>query len=229
VCRPGSTSFSSFSALNRQFAAFLCCISHSKRKYRPRWLYANGKPDQARQVLAKLHSSTGDPHSPLIDLEIEEIEERVQLDGADKRFWDFRPLFRSSKERYRTYIVMMVGAFGQLSGNGMITYFLPVLLANAGITDQNKKLTLNFVNSVTSYAGALFGSWTVDRIGRRRQLLIGTSLCAILLFICTGLLSKTGDSVRSNAGISLIYLFMVIFSFGWTAMSVPLLDPEVSC
>jgi MFS family permease len=123
-------------------------------------------------------------------------------------------------------MVMMVGAFGQLSGNGMITYFLPVLLANAGITDQNKKLTLNFVNSVTSYAGALFGSWSVDRLGRRRQLLIGTGLCAILLFICTGLLSKTGDSVRSNAGISLIYLFMVIFSFGWTAMSVLVLLPK---
>lgn len=114
----------------------------------------------------------------------------------------------------------MVGSFGQLSGNGMITYFLPVLLANAGITNQNKKLTLNFVNSVTSYAGALFGSWTVDRLGRRRQLLIGTSLCAILLFACTGLLSKTGESARSTAGISLIYLFMVVFSFGWTAMSV---------
>jgi len=43
-----------------------------------------------------------------------------------------------------------VGTFGQLSGNGMITYFLPVLLENAGITSQDRKLTLNFVNSVTS-------------------------------------------------------------------------------
>jgi MFS family permease len=145
----------------------------------------------------------------------------VQIDGADKRFWDFRPLFRSSKDRYRTYIVMMVGSFGQLSGNGMITYFLPVLLTNAGIVDQNKKLTLNFVNSVTSFAGALFGSWTVDRLGRRRQLLIGTAICATLLFTITGLLSgKTYSEVRSNAGISLIYLFMVVFSFGWTAMCV---------
>lgn len=39
---------------------------------------------------------------------------------------------------------------GQLSGNGLITYFLPILLKNAGILDQKKVLTLNFVNSVTS-------------------------------------------------------------------------------
>lgn len=49
--------------------------------------------------------------------------------------------------------VVTVGWFGQLSGNGLITYFLPVLLKQAGITDQNKQLTLNFVNSVTSYIG----------------------------------------------------------------------------
>lgn len=71
----------------------------------PRWLFANGKEEQARLVLAKLHSSTADPKSPLIDLEMEEIAERVMLDGADKRFWDLRPLFRSRRELYRTGLV----------------------------------------------------------------------------------------------------------------------------
>lgn len=52
-------------------------------------------------------------------------------------------------------MVILIGSFGQLSGNGLITYFLPVLLKNAGITSQNKQLTLNFVNSVTSFIGAL--------------------------------------------------------------------------
>lgn len=52
-------------------------------------------------------------------------------------------------------MVVLIGSFGQLSGNGLITYFLPVLLLNAGITSQSKQLTLNFVNSVTSFIGAL--------------------------------------------------------------------------
>lgn len=52
-------------------------------------------------------------------------------------------------------LTIIVGAFGQLSGNGLITYFLPLLLINAGITNQTRVLTLNFVNSVTSYIGAL--------------------------------------------------------------------------
>ncbi|KAF8583119.1 general substrate transporter [Ramaria rubella] len=185
----------------------------------PRWLYAHGKPEKARALLAKLHSRTGDLDSPLVNLEMEEIEEKVMLDGSDKRFWDFTSLFKTKQKRHRSLLVIMIGVFGQLSGNGLITYFLPVLLGNAGITSQNKKLTLNFINSVTSFIGALGGSVIVDYIGRRRLLLSGTSALVILLAIISALLSNPGtSSARSTAGISFIYLFMVIFSFGWTGM-----------
>ena len=105
---------------------------------RPRWLYTKGKKEQARKILAKLHSSTGDINSPLIGLEIEEIEEKIALDGADSKYqdqnhwvpandstlserpWDFRPLFIGGRGiRYRTYMVILIGIFGQLSGNGV--------------------------------------------------------------------------------------------------------------
>ncbi|KAA1469980.1 general substrate transporter [Dentipellis sp. KUC8613] len=186
----------------------------------PRWLYTVGKEEKARQILAKLHSSTGDVNSPLIELEVNEIKEKIVLGGSDKRWWDFRPLFRTKADRYRAWMVVLIGSFGQLSGNGLITYFLPVLLKNAGITSQNKQLTLNFVNSVTSFLGALTGSASVDHIGRRKLLLWSTGLCATTLAIVTGLLSDNGkgNQTRANAGISFIYLFMVIFSFGWTPM-----------
>ena len=43
----------------------------------------------------------------------------------------------------------------------------------------------------------------------------------IILAITTVLLSddgKTKSATRANAGISFIYLFMVVYSFGWTPM-----------
>ncbi|KAH9480303.1 Lactose permease [Psilocybe cubensis] len=194
-------------ALNVIFV-FLCPES-------PRWLYSIGKTEQARKILARFHSSTNDPNSPLVDLEMREIEEKIQIDGADKTWWDFRPLFTTRAERYKAYMVILIG---QLSGNGLITYFLPILLKDAGITSQNKQLTLNFVNSVTSYIGALTGSAVVDRFGRRKVLLLATSIMVAILATVTGLLSDFGSAARANAGITFIYLFMVVFSFGWTPM-----------
>ncbi|KAI0320169.1 general substrate transporter [Amylostereum chailletii] len=184
----------------------------------PRWLYTIGKSEKSLEVLAKLHSKTNDTSSPLIKLEMNEIEETIQLGGGDKRWWDLRSLFRTRADRWRSGIAIMMGFFGQTVGNNLITYFLPVLLGNAGITSQNRKLTLNFVNSVTSFIGALTGSSLADRIGRRKLLISATAGCVVALTIVAGLLSKSGDSARSNAGISFIYLFMVIFSFGWTPM-----------
>jgi MFS family permease len=60
----------------------------------PRWLYSRGRREEAVRILAKYHSKTGDINSPMIQLEIQEIEERISLDGADKRWWDFRALFK---------------------------------------------------------------------------------------------------------------------------------------
>ncbi|KAJ7056462.1 general substrate transporter [Mycena amicta] len=185
----------------------------------PRWMYSIGKEAECRKTLTRLHSSNNDENSPLIELEMEEIREHIQVHGADKTWWDFRPLFRTRANRHRTYLVAMIGAFGQLSGNGLITYFLPVLLNQAGIHDQHKVLTLNFVNSVTSYIGALSGTFIVDRVGRRFLTLAATALCVMCLTIVTGLVgSGGGGSAGSSAGIAFVYLFMVFFSFGWTPM-----------
>ncbi|KJA16923.1 hypothetical protein HYPSUDRAFT_46832 [Hypholoma sublateritium FD-334 SS-4] len=172
----------------------------------PRWMCSVGKPDNARKTLARFHSSTNDVNSPLVDLEMREIDEKIAVDGADKKWWDFRPLFKTRADRYRMWMVILIG---QLSGNGLITYFLPILLKNAGITSQNKQLTLNFVNS---------GSATVDRFGRRKVLLYSTIVMCVILAIVTGLLSEFGNAARANAGITFIYLFMVVFSYGWTPM-----------
>jgi sugar porter (SP) family MFS transporter len=185
----------------------------------PRWLYSRGHTERARQVLANLHSRDRDINSPLINFEIEEIEEALETASADKNWWDFRKIFARG-HRYRIGLAFMVSVYGQLSGNGLITYFLTILLAQAGIKDQNKILTLNFVNSVTSFAGALTGTAIVDKVGRRKLMLFACCCCCVGMFIVGGLLSPAGTQTvgRANAGIAFIFLFMVFFSLGWTPL-----------
>jgi MFS family permease len=147
-----------------------------------------------------------DPHSPLIQLEIQEIEANISLSGADKRWWDFRALFNSAGNRYRFGLCAIVSCWGQLSGNGLITYFLPILLQQAGIVDTNRQRVLNFVNSITSFTGALAGTSIVDKVGRRKLMLTAAFSCMCGMAIVAGLLSPAGtqSAMRANAGISFI-------------------------
>ena len=99
--------------INVAFILFIC--------ESPRWLYARGRKEEAIAVLARYHSATGDVNSPLIQLQVAEIEESISLDGGDRRFWDFRCLFNSRSNRYRFGLCAMISCWGQLAGNGMIT------------------------------------------------------------------------------------------------------------
>ncbi|WWC63036.1 uncharacterized protein I303_105635 [Kwoniella dejecticola CBS 10117] len=165
----------------------------------PRWLYTHGKTEEAANVLAKFHSRDNDINSPIVLLQLGEFEENLSV-GADRRFWDFRQ--------------------GSLSGNDLITYFLPVLLHQAGIDSPDRQRVLNFVNSVTSFAGALTGTWLTDFVGRRKLLLFAVTSCMIGMALAAGLLSDGGvqSTARANAGITFIYLFMVCYSFGMTPL-----------
>jgi MFS family permease len=82
--------------------------------------------------------------------------------------------------------------------------FLPVLLKQAGITSPDRQRVLNFVNSVTSFIGALSGTAIIDHVGRRKLMLFSAVSCMIGMAIVAGLLSSKGDQMRANAGISFI-------------------------
>ncbi|WVW85157.1 hypothetical protein I302_107195 [Kwoniella bestiolae CBS 10118] len=186
----------------------------------PRWLFANGKVDQARHVLAKLHSRNRDENSPIVTIQIGEFEENLSEGGADKRWWDFRALFKTRASRYRFGMCAIIAVWGALAGNSLISYFLPVLLLQAGITSPDRQRVLNFANSLTSMGGALTGTFLTDHVGRRPLLLFGSSSCMIGMALAAGLLSPAGEqsTVRANAGISFIFLFMICYSAGFTPL-----------
>jgi hypothetical protein len=87
----------------------------------PRWLYARGRKEEARRVLAEFHTRDGDLHSPIVEIEIAEFKENISLEGGDKRFWDFKCLFKDFGSRYRFGLCVLVSIWGQLSGNGLVT------------------------------------------------------------------------------------------------------------
>jgi len=76
--------------------------------------------------------------------------------------WDYSELFNTPNARYRSFMMLLMGFFGQWSGNGL-GYFLTILFSNAGITSQNRRLVLNFANTLISAGGALIGTSLTDK------------------------------------------------------------------
>lgn len=105
------------------------------------------------------------------------------------------------------------------SGNAAISYFLPVMLEQAGITNVNTQLMLSGVIAVISFIGALIGSSLVDKVGRRKMLYTTSALFVMWFAIVAGLSAKFAGSdnkAASNATVAMIYLFGFTYSVGFT-------------
>ncbi len=86
-------------------------------------------------MLTKYHGD-GNPDSEWVTLQLNEYEELLEMDGADKRWWDYRALFKSRATCYRLFCNVTVVIFGQWAGNGrdnLTTHLMYILTFNSGV------------------------------------------------------------------------------------------------
>jgi MFS family permease len=82
----------------------------------PRWLYSHGHFEQSRACITKYHGNDN-PDSLWVKLQMREFEEELELDGADKRWWDYRALFNSRASLYRVLLcAVAISMFSQWTG-----------------------------------------------------------------------------------------------------------------
>ncbi|PVH95549.1 general substrate transporter [Periconia macrospinosa] len=188
----------------------------------PRWLYVHGKTDQARSVLTKWHGY-GNPESAWVKLQLSEYEEFLELDGADKRWWDYSALFRTPSSRYRIACNIVFSIFAQWAGNGVLTYFLPAVLETSGYTRDVEKADINLAYACFQFAFALIGAAFVERVGRRPMMLSSMAACSVVWVGMTIASSQFAASNETNsaaakATVAMIFLFGMVFSVGLTPL-----------
>ncbi|CEL02145.1 Putative Sugar transporter (Hexose transporter) [Aspergillus calidoustus] len=187
----------------------------------PRWLMAQDRAEDAAKVLAKYHGDS-DPNHPIVVLQMREMRESIATDGSDKAWWDYRELYTGHSARRRLICAIGMACFGQLSGNSVTSYYLPVMLENAGIVSEGRKLLLNGIYAPLSFLGAILGARMTDTIGRRPLLIYSLLFCSVAFAIITGTSKQAtedpSNTAAANTTIAFIYLFGIIFSFGWTPL-----------
>ncbi|KAH7130830.1 general substrate transporter [Dendryphion nanum] len=182
----------------------------------PRWLISQDRSDEALAVLAKYHGE-GDPNAHIVQLQYREILEEEAGHDEKLKWWDYRELVATRSARYRLALVIAVAFFGQWSGNNVVSYFMPAMISNAGITDTNTQLLINAINPILSWVAAMTGATILDKFGRRQMMMGG--LTGALIWYCF-LTAFTAESAKnqnlSYAVIVSIYMFGICFAMGMT-------------
>jgi SP family arabinose:H+ symporter-like MFS transporter len=144
------------------FLALLFTIPRS-----PRWLVKKQRIAEARKVLQLIGEEN-------YEQQLQEIVESIDAEHghADE------PLF-SSKYKLPIFLAITIGVFNQLSGINAILYYLNDIFASAGYSKVSGDVQAVVVG-LTNLIFTVIAMSVIDRVGRRKMLLvgaIGTAAC----------------------------------------------------
>ncbi|KAF4635184.1 hypothetical protein G7Y89_g2910 [Cudoniella acicularis] len=186
----------------------------------PRWLYVNQKPEESKAMLTKFHGD-GNPESEWVKLQLNEYEELLEMDGADKRWWDYSALFKNKSTCYRLFCNVCISIFGQWAGNAVLSYFLSKVLQTVGIRSTVGQANIILINNCQQFFWALLGANLVDRVGRRPLLLFSLYTKSIPA-LPPGADPSTQvfgtNKAAGTASLAFIFIFGAIFSVGFTPL-----------
>ncbi|KAH8657899.1 general substrate transporter [Xylariales sp. PMI_506] len=195
----------------------------------PRWLISKDRDDEARAIITKYHAD-GNPSDPLVTIEMEEIREALRIDRDVAQNTSYMSFLKSKGNRLRLLLVITIGFFSQWSGNGLISYYLTLILDSIGYTSEADQTLINAVLAIWSLISTGFVAFfLVDRFGRRTLFLASTTGMLISYVIWTifeALYEKqvdatgTGNPALAKGVLAMIVLYNTSFNIGWTPLQV---------
>ncbi|MDY3127186.1 MAG: sugar porter family MFS transporter [Corynebacterium sp.] len=173
----------------------------------PAWLLARGRDKEALAVSARLGLDPADFNRPTHRLDEEALVEAGAGVVTDVRS-EWAVLKSTRWIQLTVLLAMLMGLTQQITGVNAIVYFAPTMMNQVGISTQNSVYTA-IVIGVVSVIACWVGLKVVDKIGRKRLLLIGLTGNTISLFILALVYSQAQGSVF-YAGLSLFFMALFI-------------------
>lgn len=141
----------------------------------PRWLLTKGYDARALSVLNRIR------YEDEVDKEIRDINEVINEEKTLKSESSFSALFKPGIRKI-VIIGIVLAALQHLTGIDAITYYAPEILKQAGLGAQ-AALYNAVIIGVALFVFTLVAIATVDKFGRKKLLIVGSTIMAISLAI----------------------------------------------
>ncbi|KAL0780404.1 hypothetical protein CaCOL14_001739 [Colletotrichum acutatum] len=195
----------------------------------PRWLIAKGRNDEALEVPVIMQGK-GVEDIQQGQESLHEIRSIMKKEEEEYPRNPWREIVSTPANRKRLAILCTFGPMINMFGNFIISSYLTKILSQAGIRDTVKQTQIQVILNCWSFAVAVFGSFMLDILGRRKQTFIGVGGMIAMLYIVGGLIKTYGESTNQSGiygTIAVIFLFQGFYAFSITPMT-SLYPTEVS-
>jgi sugar porter (SP) family MFS transporter len=168
----------------------------------PHWLIANGRVDEAREILGRYRRGADDD----IDEEIKDVK---SVSGETSSLSDLM----APKVRKLVTVGVLLAVFQQITGINTVIYYAPTLLKNAGF-GSSAALLANVGNGVVNVGMTIVAILIIDKVGRRPLLVFGSVGMAIALTAIAVDFAVGGDNLHgAGAVIAIVALGVYTGSF----------------
>jgi MFS family permease len=175
----------------------------------PRWLVSVDREEEARAILVK-HHAAGDSSSSLVNYEFQEILMTIRAEKEASSGGSYAEMFKTPGNRRRLMISITLGMFAQWVGNGVISYYLSLILTSVGVTKVRDQTLISACLQMWDLVFAALGAFLIDRLGRRPLFMASAAIMFVSYVLVTALsgsFAVTGDTATGGAVIPFLFIF----------------------
>ena len=186
----------------------------------PRWMIAKGREDEARQILFKYHTGgdQDDRAVRLVEFEIKEIKAALEMEKicSNSKYSDFLTI---PSYRKRLFLLSFTAIIMQLSGNGLVSYYLSKVLTSIGIKSANEQLIINGCLMIYNMVIALSVAFVVYLFRRRTLFLTSISgmLFSYIIWTALSAVNQQRDFKDKSLGkgvLAMIFFYYLSYDIG---------------